>query len=234
MPAAAAPSTSAFSRGHASARGSSRTSVALADRPRPDAAPGDGRQRILDTAARLFRADGYAATSLRDIADACGMKAGSLYYHFASKDEIVGEVLAIGVRRVADTVRDAVATLPVDADARTLLGCAIRAHLSALHAAHDYTSANVRITGQVPAAVRDAHIAARDAYERTWAKLLKRCATTGRDAKVVRLFLIGAMNGSLEWFRGGPAALDRLADELTTLVVDGLGDRTTAATRRRR
>lgn len=188
------------------------------------------RDLILDTAARLFRADGYAATSLRDIADACGMKAGSLYYHFVSKDAIVGEVLRIGVERVAGHVRDAVDALPADADARTLLHTAVRAHLSALLELQDYTSANVRIVGQVPADVRETHIATRDAYEKFWSQLLKRCAKRGgfdgaRDLKLARLFLIGALNGSLEWFRGGPVGVDRIADELSTLFLDGLAER---------
>ncbi len=189
--------------------------------------PPTGRQLILDTAARLFRADGYAATSLRDIADACGMQAGSLYYHFASKDAIVGEVLKIGVERVADVVRDAVQALPADTDARILLHTAVRAHLSALLELQDYTSANVRIVGQVPDDVRAAHIATRDAYERFWSQLLKRCAKQGGfdtacDLKLARLFLIGALNGSLEWFRGGPVGVDRIATQLSTLFLDGL------------
>ena len=190
----------------------------------------DGRQLILDTAARLFREDGYAATSLRDIADACGMKAGSLYYHFASKDAIIGEVLRIGVERVSAEVRGAVAALPADADARTLLHTAIRAHLSALLELHDYTSANVRIFGQVPASVRDAHIATRDAYERFWTSLLKRCAKLGgwdprRKLGLTRLFLINALNGSLEWFSEGRSTVDELTWELAELVLDGLNPR---------
>ena len=57
------------------------------------------RQQILAVAATLFCARGYAGTSLRDIAAAAGMKAGSLYYHFASKEELTAEVLRIGVER---------------------------------------------------------------------------------------------------------------------------------------
>lgn len=201
--------------------------------PKPAVAPpeaGDGRSLILDTAARLFRDDGYAATSLRDIAAACGMKAGSLYYHFASKDEILGEVLRIGVERVSDEVRRAVQALAPDVDARTLLQTAVRAHLSALLEQHDYTSANVRIFGQVPPAVREAHIRTRDAYEAFWASLLVRCARLGgwsrrRDLRLMRLFLIDALNGSLEWFTEGRATAEELAREITALLVDGLTPR---------
>ena len=155
------------------------------------------------------------------------MKAGSLYYHFASKDEIIGEVLRIGVERVSLEVRRAVMALPADADARTLMHTAVRAHLSALLELHDYTSANVRIFGQVPASVRDRQIAARDAYERFWSGLLKRCARADgwnprRNLRLTRLFVLGALNGSLEWFNASRSTVERLTRELTELVLDGL------------
>ena len=43
-----------------------------------------GRTGILDAAALLFGRQGYGAVSLRMIAEAAGIKAGSIYYHFAS------------------------------------------------------------------------------------------------------------------------------------------------------
>jgi AcrR family transcriptional regulator len=54
----------------------------------------DGRRRdeILDTASRLFASSGLR-TSLQEIADACGIKPGSLYHHFESKEAIVLELL---------------------------------------------------------------------------------------------------------------------------------------------
>jgi AcrR family transcriptional regulator len=43
----------------------------------------DRRTEILDTAAELFATSGVR-TSLKDIADACGIQTGSLYHHFES------------------------------------------------------------------------------------------------------------------------------------------------------
>ncbi|WP_338695521.1 TetR/AcrR family transcriptional regulator [Streptomyces sp. Q6] len=51
------------------------------------------RRQLLATAAEVFAAQGYSATTVRRIADAAGMLAGSLYYHFDSKDSIVEEIL---------------------------------------------------------------------------------------------------------------------------------------------
>ncbi len=69
-------------------------------RPDPQRSPGGGptdgedpttstRQRILDTAIELFTEQGYDGTSLREIAERVGVTKAALYYHFASKSEIV-------------------------------------------------------------------------------------------------------------------------------------------------
>lgn len=64
-------------------------------RQRPGGTP---REEILDAAAELFTSRGYAATSTRMIADAVGIRQASLYYHFTSKEELLGELLAGTVR----------------------------------------------------------------------------------------------------------------------------------------
>lgn len=51
------------------------------------------RDEILDAAAELFTSQGFANTSTRAIADAVGIRQSSLYHHFATKDEILGELL---------------------------------------------------------------------------------------------------------------------------------------------
>lgn len=187
----------------------------------------DGRTLILDTAARLFSEEGYSAVSLRDIAGACGMKAASLYYHFASKEEIVVEVLRIGVERVFEEVRRTIMRLPADTDARSLLNAGIRAHLSALLEQHDYTSANVRIFSQVPRSARELLVTVRDNYEAYWTSLLARCAeigkfSPGRNLHLARLFLLGTLNGSLEWYQPGLRSVEHIADELTSIFLTGL------------
>ncbi len=185
------------------------------------------RQAILDTAARLFRQEGYAATSLRAIADACDMKAGSLYYHFASKDQIVSEVLDIGVQRVFDAVKAAVQALPPSAGLQATLHCAIEAHLRALLHAHDFTSANIRIFGQVPAGVRASHRALRRRYEQYWRDLLAAFQLRGEihagtDLQRSVFFLFGAMNWTTEWYDEKKSGLTVVAGELADLVVNGL------------
>jgi TetR/AcrR family transcriptional repressor of lmrAB and yxaGH operons len=58
--------------------------------PRPDRS----RAALLDSAALLFRRQGYAATGVNQILDAADVKAGSLYHHFpAGKQELAAAVV---------------------------------------------------------------------------------------------------------------------------------------------
>src|ERR1700688_3913612 len=100
-------------------------------RPATDSASGPqgARRQILDAAARLLRHRGYGATTTRAIATAVGIKGGSIYHHFPSKDAIVGEVVNEGVRVVYDAVEKALAALPNRATPRRRLEAAIKAHL---------------------------------------------------------------------------------------------------------
>ena len=187
----------------------------------------DSRQLILETAARLFRHEGFSATTLRAIASNCGMQAGSIYYHFASKDAIVGEVLNIGVQRVFDAVKAAVEALPADASLAATLHCAIEAHLRALLHAHDFTSANIRIMGQVPAHVRESHRALRRRYERYWRDMLAKLQQRGEirvgpDLQRTVFYLFGAMNWATEWYDERKSGLAVVAAELAELVTHGL------------
>ena len=55
--------------------------------------PATRRDELLGLAATMFAERGLRATTVRDIADAAGILSGSLYHHFASKEEMVDEVL---------------------------------------------------------------------------------------------------------------------------------------------
>jgi AcrR family transcriptional regulator len=55
----------------------------------PDAEPVSTRERILDVALDLFIEKGFDKTSLREIAEQLGVTKAALYYHFASKEDIL-------------------------------------------------------------------------------------------------------------------------------------------------
>jgi AcrR family transcriptional regulator len=56
--------------------------------------PADTRSRILDTALDVFSEHGFEGSTLQQIADRLGFTKAALYYHFRSKDDILGALLA--------------------------------------------------------------------------------------------------------------------------------------------
>jgi len=185
------------------------------------------RTLILNAAARLLRDQGYVATTLRQIADAANMKAGSIYYHFGSKEEILDEVLDRGVRFVFDAVKQAVSEAGPNASYRTRIDCAITAHLEALLEKNDYTSANFRIYGQLPDDVKAKHRQLRQDYGEYWDTLLRDGQEAGEirtDIAIaqLRMLILGALNWSLEWFNPDKHSVETLAHQASLLVMDGI------------
>lgn len=58
----------------------------------------ESRARILDAAEALISAQGFAATSISQIVRSCGLPASSIYWHFSSKEELLGSVVERGAR----------------------------------------------------------------------------------------------------------------------------------------
>lgn len=72
------------------------------------------REEILDHAARLFVERSFSGTSTREIAEACGIRQASLYYHFSGKDDILAELLHLSVRPSLDKVEKIEVECPVE------------------------------------------------------------------------------------------------------------------------
>jgi len=187
----------------------------------------DTRERILLEAARLLRHHGYAATTLREIADAAGVKAGSIYYYFESKEEILGEVLDKGITIVANAVRARIEALPADASWRDRIAAGIEGHLWGMLHYGDFTSANIRVYGQIPTSAKNRHKIVRRAYADYWDRLLASALASGElrqdtGLAVIRLFVIGALNWTVEWYNPQRGSFQDFARQITAIVFDGI------------
>jgi len=66
--------------------------------PWPDDQRDQTRQRILDSAARLFALHGFEAVSLNDLMTAAGLTRGAFYHHFRTKSEVYSQSIAHAAR----------------------------------------------------------------------------------------------------------------------------------------
>jgi AcrR family transcriptional regulator len=185
------------------------------------------RDLILESAAKLFRRQGFSATTLRQIASMAQIKAGSIYYYFGSKEAILDEVLDRGLRHVFDSVKTAV-TQAGKVSHRRRIGLAIEAHLVALLETSDFTSANIRIYGQLPEHLKKPQRPLRHAYASYWDQLFLNARRAGEiraDIEIVplRIFVLGALNWTIEWFRlGSKDAVLKLAKRTELLIFEGV------------
>jgi AcrR family transcriptional regulator len=92
-----------------------------------DAAPAGNRrgqrsrQEILDAAARVMAARGYAGTSMSVLAKESGLPKSAFYHHFQSKAGLLSEVMARGAREFFAAMRDAQASPPASGTPRERL-----------------------------------------------------------------------------------------------------------------
>lgn len=185
------------------------------------------RMQILDAAAQLFRRQGYSETTLRQIAKAAGMQAGSIYYHFGSKDEIVDEVLATGMREIYKLVEKTVASLGDETTYRQRIEQGMIAHLDLLLTKGDYFSSNIRLYGQIPEALKPRHAHLRQRYGKLWDQILRQAQEAGEirpGVKIVplRMFILGALNWTMEWFDPDRYSIHDFARQINAMVFDGI------------
>ena len=179
------------------------------------------RQDLLDAAARLFARQGFHATSIRDIARAVGMLPGSLYYHVASKDELLLAVYEEGVRRIAEHVDAAVARADAPWD-RLEAACIAHAEML-LDGAGDYAQVVIRVRPQDCPAMAPQLVALRDAHESRFKALVDALdLPSGADRTALRLLLLGALNWAQTWYRPGGDSPRAIAERFLACLRPGL------------
>lgn len=78
----------------------------------------ESRRRIVDAAAALMAERGFAGTSIASVSQRSGLPSGSIYWHFDSKEALLGAVVEEGARRWFDAL-PRIDSLPADPTERT-------------------------------------------------------------------------------------------------------------------
>jgi AcrR family transcriptional regulator len=184
------------------------------------------RERILDAAAEAFRERGFAATRLSDIAERANLQTPSLYYHFGSKEELIEVVLALGVTRTFEHVKRRVSEVPKD-DPLGRLRAAIEAHVEMVLETGNYSTANLRLYGQMPDDIRERLQQTQRQVGRYWNQLLQDARNAGAirsdlNLSATRMLILGALNWTAEWYQPRGLSPEELAHHATAIVLDGL------------
>ncbi|WP_297364852.1 TetR/AcrR family transcriptional regulator [Thauera sp.] len=183
--------------------------------------PTERRRLILDAAARLFAAEGYDRTSIRDIARNVGLLPGSVYHYFASKRELFLAVHREGFEHTLEQVKAAARS---SADPWECLRRACEAHVVGIVGG---TSVD-RLAGSNLAQAQNDELLHeirphRAAYEAVFKTLIDALPLReGTDRSLLRLFLLGGMNWTYLWYREGKRTPGEIATAMVEMVRTGV------------
>jgi AcrR family transcriptional regulator len=191
---------------------------------RPIAGAG-GLRDISEVAVRLFAERGYGSTGMKDIAQALGVKAPSLYNYVASKRELLDVLCLEAMRGMRDALRSGLESEDAGAGDRVRRGMQAQVLFRVRHPYHLQVA--TRESPHVTPAVREQVLALRDEQLALWLEAVRAGVEQGRFSvpspelashlllemcswpQVVDLSLSGAVGERqlTDWFGGFALAL---------------------------
>lgn len=185
------------------------------------------RERILESAAYVLSQKGFAGTRLTDVADHAQLQAPAIYYYFKSREELIEEVMVVGVSRIRDHVANVLESLPASTGPVDRVLAAVEAHLRFTLTESAYTLAATRNGGQLPEPLRDRHESLRIEYGNIWRDLFIEAQKAGviapdTDLGMARMLTMGAMNWAVEWWKPQGASVDVLIATAQRMLTSGL------------
>jgi AcrR family transcriptional regulator len=194
---------------------SSATAEAPSDTPTVD--------RLLDTAAGLFWEKGYAATTTREIAAALQIQQASLYYHMASKEDLLYQIFVSALKPFLADVPAAVhAAAPPDR-----IHVLIRVHVLTLL---KYQKRNMTMLTELRSLSprhRDEVVALRERYADFVRSTVEDAQAAGEirtdiPAAYLCLALFNMLNWAARWFRANrDPSPDQVAELFFKLYLNG-------------
>jgi TetR/AcrR family transcriptional regulator, cholesterol catabolism regulator len=195
----------------------------------PDGAAVSREQRradVLAAAADLFATRGYAATTVREVAEAAGILGGSLYYHFDSKESMADEILSGFLAQLwADYDRVTGAGLGPAETFRELIVSSFRCIDQHRPAVMIYQ----KETAHLAEHPRFAYLLeSRRKFREMWLTVLDAGVMAGvfradLDTGLVYRFIRDTVWLAASWFRhDGPLTADEIARQYITMTLDGI------------
>ncbi|MFF8840968.1 TetR/AcrR family transcriptional regulator [Streptomyces sp. NPDC015130] len=193
------------------------------------AAP-ERRHELLATAAEVFAAQGYDATTVRKIADAAGILAGSLYYHFDSKESMLDEILS-GFLNELWSRYDAV--LAAGHGPRETIEALVTESFREIDRHRAAVAIYQKESRQLREQPRFGYLDdSQQRFERAWLRTLERGVAAGvfradLDVRLTYRFVRDTVWVAASWYRpGGQHSPEEIARQYLSMVLEGVALRT--------
>ena len=181
-----------------------------------ESAEANRRKALVRAAAQLFREKGFDGTTVRDVAHAVGMRSGSPFYHFESKQELLLAVMEEGLATGLEATR---AVLAQSLRPREKFRALVRAHLGTIFdQGSDFIPVLLYDWRSLSEANRAKIVALKDRYDAIWqdaVRELKHAGLLHTDSRLARLLILGSINYMATWYkRDGKLSLEDVADQI--------------------
>jgi AcrR family transcriptional regulator len=179
------------------------------------------RKDIIAHSAALFRQQGYANTTVRDIAAAVGIQPGSWFYHFKTKQDIL---LAVVEQGLAQSLAEVEAIAEQLLPPRVAFKRLVQAHLHTLLAPdHDFIAVLLYEWRSLDQPNRARIIKLKDRHEAIWDEViaaLHRSGDWAMPTRFDRLLMFGALNWTAQWYKpGAGGGLEELAEHAVRFIL---------------
>ncbi|GGV04287.1 putative transcriptional regulator TetR family protein [Streptomyces spectabilis] len=206
------------------------TSPVARKQKKPPAPPSpERRAELLGIAAEVFAEQGYNATTVRKIADAAGMLAGSLYYHFDSKESMLEEILRTFLTELWDGY-DAVLAAPLGP--RETLEALVTESFREIDRHRAAVAIYQKESRHLVTQTRFEYLLeSQRRFEKTWLTTLERGVSDGvfradLDVRLTYRFVRDTVWVAASWYRpGGGHSPEEIARQYLSMVLDGIAVR---------
>jgi AcrR family transcriptional regulator len=181
------------------------------------------REAILARAAELFAQRGYTATSMNEVALACGVSKAALYHYVTDKSELLAEIALDHVQRLERVVAEVEAATAEPAERlRQLILRFVQEYADARHQ-HRVLTEDVRfLDAAQQARILGAQRQVVEAFARTVVEVRPELASSGLH-KAVTMLLFGMINWMFTWLRpDGPLTHEQMGPVVCDLFFGGL------------
>lgn len=176
--------------------------------------------QIIQTAAMLFRENGYNAVSMRDLASALGIKAASLYNHIKSKEDILAEIVmdlahsfTAHIRQVKEEETSVVEKL------KEIIGMHVQTTLTKT----DYLACMNKEWKHLGEKDQKCYLSLRKNYELDFIALIEegiqKNELTAHDAKVTTFIILSALRTIYHWIN---TAEKEQSQQIKNILIDNL------------
>ncbi|ARS35909.1 TetR/AcrR family transcriptional regulator [Pontibacter actiniarum] len=182
------------------------------------------KEQIEKTATALFKSKGFSATSMRDLANALGIEAASIYSHIKSKEEILQRVCFNMAQEFFEAIDAAEAT---EASATDRLKRAIAAHVQVLTQNTEASAVFLHEWRHLSEPMHGTYLALRDKYEARFREIIRSGISSGEftvpDEKFAALTILSGLNWIHTWYKPeGKMTPAEIAENLTEMLLNGL------------